>query len=151
METKNEVYEKAIKRVSESPELSHAFDRARIKTNLLYTLLMVASDFAVDVNDDLKSIEFKLMSECPKQIKKALKHEAVVKDVLMRMCRVLWVGIDATQQAALFEDVTRIKKLLITVLEKSGKDDSRFDSILKMISTRYNNKLELGDDKQYIE
>lgn len=148
---KNEAYERAIKRVSESPELSHAFDRARIKTNLLYILLMVASDFAVDVNEDLKSIEFKLMSDCPKLIKKAIKHDAVVKDVLMRMCRVLWVEEDATHQSAIFDDVTRIKKLLVTVLEKCGKDDDRFDSIVKMIETRYKNKLELGDDKQYIE
>lgn len=148
---KNEVYERAIKRVSESPELSHAFDRSRIKTNLLYTLLMVASDFAVDVNEDLKMIDFKLAPDCTKQIKKAIKHEEVVKDVLMRMCRVLWDGVDATKQSALFEDVTRIKKLLITVLEKSGKADERFDSIIKMIETRYKNKLDLGDDKQYIE
>lgn len=80
-----------------------------------------------------------------------MKHEAVVKDVLMRMCRVLWDGVDATHQAAIFDDVTRIKKLFITVLEKSGKDDERFDSIIKMIENRYKNKLELGDDKQYIE
>lgn len=143
----NDAYERAKEAARKSPELVKAFDRARVKTNLLYTLLMVASDLTVDVNEDLKLINFKLVAGCTKQLKKAIRHEEVVKDVLKRMCTVMWSDMDTSEQVELYEDVTRIKELMVLVVSKCCTDSERFDSIINMISKRYKSKLDLDKDE----
>lgn len=145
-----DAFELAKGRAKKAPEMEEAFKRAMIKTNIMYSLLMIASDFAVDINDELKCISCCVKQRERQEVSMLEKQIGTIKTRMAGLCSVMWKDAGDMEQVSIAEDVTKIKRLLITAVSKAGTDAKRFESIIRMVETRYKTLTEL-DPEHYVD
>lgn len=145
-----DAFELAKRRAEKAPEMEAALKRSMIKTNIMYTLLMIASDFAVDIDDELSCISCCVKQKEKQEVRMLGQQMGTIKTRMAGLCSVMWKDAGDMEQVSIAEDVTKIKRLLITAVSKAGTDAKRFESIIRMVETRYKTLTEL-DPEHYVD
>lgn len=149
-EKRGDALDRAKAAAADAPELERALKRAMVKTNLMFALLQVCSDYVVDIDMELDALHCRVNGQHRRDLGMVYK---IAKDLRVRMkwlCRVAWGKSDVDEQVELADSVELLKGLFITAMRKVGKDSQRMESIIKLIESRYKTILPLKSE-DYID
>lgn len=136
---------KFMEDITKNPAILRALGRARIKNNIVYVLLSVCSDLCVDIDKELHPLKKKLKSNQRLEIGMLATNFRNMKYRFANLCNIAWK--DSVQsQVDLSENIENMKRIIVTIVSKCGKDQETFSQIIKMIDENFKTKLPLKQE-----
>lgn len=136
---------KFMEDITKNPSILRALGRARIKNNIVYVLLSVCSDLCVDIDKELHPLKKKLKSNQRLEIGMLATNFRNMKYRFANLCNIAWK--DSVQsQVDLSDNIENMKRLIVTIVSKCGKDQETFSQIIKMIDENFKTKLPLKQE-----